>query len=97
MAVGAAVVGGGPAGLCAARALLQRGVRPVLLAYSLGKAQETIAQLTARGLRLCAHPSIHDITQLYGRLGVPLEARRFEGAFQEGEVGLFPPFRSRAI
>jgi putative mRNA 3-end processing factor len=79
-----------------ARRQLGLGIRPVLLAYSLGKSQETIAQLTARGLRLCAHPLVHDITQLYARLGVEVRARRFEGSFEEGEVGLFPPFRSRA-
>jgi putative mRNA 3-end processing factor len=75
-----------------ARAQLERGRRPVLLAYSLGKSQEAIAQLTARGLSLCAHPSIHDVLQLYASLGVDLEARRFDGQFLEGEVGIFPPF-----
>ena len=79
-----------------ARRQLALGIRPVLLAYSLGKSQETIAQLTSRGLALCAHPSIHDITRLYAHLGVEVRARRFEGSFEAGEVGLFPPFRSRA-
>jgi putative mRNA 3-end processing factor len=79
-----------------ARAQLAAGVRPILLAYSLGKSQETIAQLTARGLRLCADPAIHAVTQLYVRLGVELHARCFDGTFEAGEVGLFPPFRARA-
>jgi putative mRNA 3-end processing factor len=79
-----------------ARRQLAEGVRPVLLAYSLGKSQETIAQLTARGLAVCAHPAIHEVAQVYRRLGVEVNARRFDGRFEEGEVGLFPPFRGRA-
>jgi putative mRNA 3-end processing factor len=78
-----------------ARRQLEQGVRPVVLAYSLGKSQETIAQLTLRGLRVCADPAIHAVAQLYGRLGVEVHARRFDGHFEAGEVGLFPPFRSR--
>jgi putative mRNA 3-end processing factor len=79
-----------------ARRLLEQGVRPVVLAYSLGKSQETIAQLTARGLPVCAHPAIHEVAQVYQRLGVEVRARRFDGRFEPGEVGLFPPFRGRA-
>lgn len=75
------------------RRQLTKGVRPVLLAYSLGKSQETIRQLAQRGLRVCAHPSIHDVAQVYERLGMPVGARRFEGHFEDDEVGLFPPFR----
>jgi putative mRNA 3-end processing factor len=76
-----------------ARGQLARGVRPILLAYSLGKSQETVRQLTARGLKVCAHPSIHDVAVVYERLGMPVGARRFEGEFQDDEVGLFPPYR----
>lgn len=75
------------------RKQLERGVRPILLAYSLGKSQETIRQLANRGLSICAHPKIHDVAQIYEQLGMPVGARRFEGEFLEGEVGLFPPFR----
>ena len=70
---------------------LERGVRPVLLAYSLGKSQEVIRQLAARGLPLVAHESIHAISALYTALGVPVIARPWDGAFRDGEVGLFPP------
>jgi putative mRNA 3-end processing factor len=76
-----------------AKRQLAQGVRPVLFAYSLGKSQETIAQLAVRGLPMCAHPRIHDVVQVYARLGVGVAARRFDGSFQDGEVGLFPPFR----
>jgi putative mRNA 3-end processing factor len=76
-----------------ARHQLARGVRPVLFAYSLGKSQETIAQLAQRGLKVCAHPTIHDVVGVYASLGVDIQARRFEGSFEGEEVGLFPPFR----
>ena len=72
---------------------LERGVRPILLAYSLGKSQETIRQLAVRGLRICAHPKIHDVGLIYEQLGMPVGSRRFDGSFLDGEVGLFPPFR----
>jgi len=81
-----------------ATAHLQRGVRPILYAYSLGKGQEAIKQLTSRGLKLCAHGSIHDISMLYTELGTPIDVRRFDGTFEDGEVGVFPPFgRSQAM
>ncbi|MER2564615.1 MAG: MBL fold metallo-hydrolase [Myxococcaceae bacterium] len=72
---------------------LERGVRPLLFAYSLGKSQESIQQLAARGLRVAAHESIHAISALYSQLGVTIDARCFDGTFLEGEVGLFPPFK----
>jgi putative mRNA 3-end processing factor len=75
---------------------LQKGVTPILLGYALGKSQEAIAQLSRRGLRLCAHASIHDVCELYRELGTPLEVRRFEGSIEEGEIGIFPPHISRS-
>jgi enoyl-[acyl-carrier protein] reductase I len=73
-----------------AKASLEASTR--YLAYSLGKSQETIQQLAARGLRLVTHESIHAISALYTSLGVPIDARCWDGAFRDGEVGLFPPF-----
>lgn len=75
-----------------AKRALSRGVRPILYAYSLGKGQEIIHQLHARGLPVCAHPSIHDVSQLYSELGVEMNVRRFDGELHDGEVGVFPPF-----
>jgi putative mRNA 3-end processing factor len=75
------------------RRQLARGVRPILLAYSLGKSQETVRQLAVRGLRICAHPTIHAVGEVYERLGMHVGARLFDGTFLEDEVGLFPPFR----
>jgi putative mRNA 3-end processing factor len=79
-----------------ARGALSRNVQPILYAYSLGKGQEIIHQLAARGLKVCAHPSIYEVSQLYEELGVPIRVRKFSGEFEEGEVGVFPPFGKSA-
>ncbi|MBX5481545.1 MAG: MBL fold metallo-hydrolase [Myxococcaceae bacterium] len=78
------------------RTNLERGVTPILLAYPLGKSQETVKALTQRGLKLCAHTSIHSVCQIYGELGMPLEVRRYDGRIEPDEVGLFPPHIARA-
>jgi Cft2 family RNA processing exonuclease len=44
----------------------------VVLAYSLGKAQEATCLLAASGYRLLVHPAIAAIHRLYEREGVPL-------------------------
>ncbi|MBX7098387.1 MAG: MBL fold metallo-hydrolase [Myxococcaceae bacterium] len=75
-----------------ARRALSRGVHPILYAYSLGKSQEAIAQLNARGLKVCVHPSIFAVTEIYRAFGVAVEAREFDGTLQPDEVGVFPPF-----
>lgn len=72
-----------------------QGATPVLFAYSLGKSQETIAQLTARGMRVVAHAGIVAMSAIYDRLGVNLAVRAFDGSIEPGEVLLFPP-NSRA-
>ena len=76
-----------------ARRALASGRRPIVFAYSLGKSQEAIRQLRARGLSVAAHPAIHDVSRVYEQLGVEVGARRFDGTFEPGEVGVFPPFR----
>lgn len=57
-------------GFC--RRALEEFHQPVLLAYSLGKAQEVIARLAGSGLPLCAHPSVLKMTEVYRRFGVDL-------------------------
>ncbi len=70
------------------------GRRPILLGYAMGKSQEIVAQLNARGLKVCVEPRIAAVNDLYRMHGVALEARTFDGTFLEGEVGIFPPFNS---
>jgi Cft2 family RNA processing exonuclease len=55
------------------------GATPVLLVYSLGKAQEAIAALAGTGLPILVHRAAWEMTNIYGSLGVefpPFE--RFE-------------------
>jgi len=74
------------------RGQLERGVAPIILAYSLGKAQEAIKFLTTQGFDVCAHSSVAEMAQLYFELGMPVgKVRAFDGHFREGEVGVFPP------
>ena len=78
------------------RAQLAKGVAPVLLAYSLGKAQEAVKFLTDRGFDVCAHASVYEMGELYSECGVPVgKVRRFTGSWKQGEVGVFPPHTLR--
>lgn len=72
---------------------LARGFTPVLLAYSLGKAQEVMACLAGSGLRVIAHPAIHAVAALYRELGVdlPPAERLGEGTDAAGAVLVVPP------
>ena len=80
-----------------ARAELARGVTPVLLGYPLGKSQEAMKFLASRGFALCAHPSIHEVAELYAELGMPIEGmRRFSGKVKPDEVLFCPPFPGRS-
>jgi len=68
------------------------GQTPVLFAYSLGKAQETIALLHQRGLRVAAHPSILAINAVYQRHGVALpDCAAWDAPLAERTVILCPP------
>ncbi|HET9050216.1 MAG TPA: MBL fold metallo-hydrolase [Candidatus Dormibacteraeota bacterium] len=68
---------------------LAAGEVPVLLAYSLGKAQELLFQLADSGLRVLLHPVIHAIACIYRGLGVDLPpAARLD---EEDDLDLFAP------
>ena len=74
------------------------GATPVLLAYSLGKAQEIQKYLGELGYRLRAHAAVHVLNRVYQRLGVSLPNVRpldHEGAAR-GEVVVAPPHLSRS-
>jgi putative mRNA 3-end processing factor len=71
---------------------LERDATPVLLGYSLGKSQEVIRALTARGHAVVAHASVCAVSDVYRSLGVDVgPVRRFDGSWLPGEVGVFPP------
>ncbi len=56
------------------RSIIKREKTPVLLAYSLGKAQETTAMLRDSGVPLVVHPVVARISSIYERNGVDLGA-----------------------
>jgi Cft2 family RNA processing exonuclease len=62
-----------------------RGRVPVVLAYSLGKAQEAVWWLTSNGVRVVVHPVVAAICEIYVRHGVSLG--KWEVATPQG--GLF--------
>jgi Cft2 family RNA processing exonuclease len=74
------------------RETLAGGAVPVLLGYSLGKAQEVLSALAGTGFPLMLHGSIWQMTQLYEGLGVVFPPySRFEPEQVEGHVLICPP------
>ncbi len=55
---------------CAAR--LDAGETPVVVAYALGKSQDLVHALLARGLPVIAHGAVYKMCAAYEALGVPL-------------------------
>jgi len=82
------------------RETLDEGSIPVLLGYSLGKAQEILCALGEAGLPVMVHKSILDMTEVVAPLlGTLPSYRLFDPAEAKGHVLLFPPSgaRSQAI
>ncbi|HYO11514.1 MAG TPA: MBL fold metallo-hydrolase [Tepidisphaeraceae bacterium] len=88
-----------------ARAALRAGRQPVVMGYSLGKAQETARILADAGIPVTMHGAVHAMSRLYEELGVPLGAFRkysfadFHGPsaldLAERGVLLAPPYVAR--
>jgi putative mRNA 3-end processing factor len=55
---------------------LREGVQPVVMGYSLGKAQEVVRILTDAGLPVTEHGAVASMSDIYERHGVPLGPRR---------------------
>jgi Cft2 family RNA processing exonuclease len=53
-------------------AALRAGRQPIVLGYSLGKAQEITRVLTDAGFPVTLHGAVHSMSELHGRLGVDL-------------------------
>ena len=70
---------------------------PVLLGYSLGKAQEILCALDRAGLKPVLHESVHKMTEIYRKLhpGFPCEYEKYEGQEIAGRVLVCPPSASR--
>ena len=71
------------------------GQTPVLLAYSLGKAQEVARLMGARGHALALVDEAHEMLLAYREAGVAFErCTRFTGGLEPDEVLIAPPTRA---
>lgn len=71
---------------------------PILLAYSLGKAQEALKLLEERPEPIFIHPSIAKINKLYERFGHPLASTHLIGSDAAAEgIFLLPPAAYKAF
>ncbi len=77
---------------------LNEGETPVLLGYSLGKAQEALRHFGALGYPCRAHPVVHAVNQVYEAQGVALPNVRELGPEgpNPGEVVVVPPQLARS-
>jgi Cft2 family RNA processing exonuclease len=76
------------------RDTLASGANPVLLAYSIGKSQEILAQLAGAGLAMMLHPEIFRLTQIYAQASpacVFPPHREFDPRELAGHVVICPP------
>jgi len=74
-----------------------RGLTPVILAYGLGKAQETMALLEDQGFAFACHRSVYDIVEIYRKHRLPLSgAELFSADHLRGKVVMMPPGMSRS-
>ena len=72
-----------------------RGDTPVMLAYSLGKAQEVAQLISRRGHDVWLHDEAHDMLEVYQQSGIHFErCTRFAGEAPERSVLIVPPGRS---
>jgi len=77
---------------------LSDGATPVLLGYSLGKAQEVLKHFGELGYPCRAHPTVHAVNEVYVEQGIPLPNVRLLGPEgpSPGEVVVAPPQLARS-
>jgi DNA ligase 1 len=79
------------------RDALEAGAVPVLLGYSLGKAQEILCSLTGAGLKPMLHGSVHQMTRIYEQFGQSFcEYERYRADDVAGKVLICPPSANRS-
>ncbi|MDQ6809019.1 MAG: ATP-dependent DNA ligase [Verrucomicrobiota bacterium] len=79
------------------RDALEAGAVPVLLGYSLGKAQEILCALGGAGLRPMLHGSVHRMTRIYEQFGQAFcEYDRYDADDVAGKVLICPPSVNRS-
>ena len=79
------------------RDALETGAVPVLLGYSLGKAQEILCALSDAGLKPMLHGSVHQMTRIYEQFGQSFcEYERYNANHVAGKVLICPPSVNRS-
>jgi DNA ligase-1 len=79
------------------RDALETGAVPVLLGYSLGKAQEILCALSDAGLKPMLHGSVHQMTRIYEHFGQSFcEYERYNASNVAGKVLICPPSVNRS-
>lgn len=80
------------------RETLEDGGIPVLLGYSLGKAQEILCALNEAGYPVMLHKAVWEMTEaVKGILGKVPEYKLFDAAHAKGHVLLFPPSNGKSL
>lgn len=79
------------------REALEENAVPVLLGYSLGKAQEILCALAGAGLRPMLHGSVFRMTRIYEQFGQSFcEYERYDASEVAGKVLICPPSANRS-
>jgi DNA ligase-1 len=79
------------------RDALESGAVPVLLGYSLGKAQEILCALSGAGLKPMLHGTVHRMTRIYEQFGQEFcDYERYNADAVAGKVLICPPSTNRS-
>src|SRR5881275_573001 len=79
------------------RDALETGAVPVLLGYSLGKAQEILCALAGAGLKPMLHGTVHRMTRIYEQFGQSFcDYERYNSTNVAGKVLICPPSVNRS-
>jgi DNA ligase 1 len=79
------------------RDALETGAVPVLLGYSLGKAQEILCALAGAGLKPMLHGTVHRMTRIYEQFGQSFcDYERYNANEVAGKVLICPPSTNRS-
>lgn len=77
---------------------LEEGYVPILLGYSLGKAQEILAALQPLGVPVMLHGAVWRMTKLYGEMTVRFpELELYQAGAVQGKILICPPSANRSI
>jgi DNA ligase-1 len=79
------------------RQALEEGATPVLLGYSLGKAQEILCSLAEANLQPMLHGSVYRMTRIYEQFGQAFcNYQRYDAKAVAGRVLICPPSANRS-